>query len=576
MPQVPRHFLVSTILVVSVALSPPAVGPDEATAGKPPEESEQYYAVPRLNAGLAELKSPISLQTPQQTLRHFITSSRRGDFAAAGRTLNLNEFTSDDQNRLAPYLAEQFYYVLGKRPWIDWQNVPDREDGALEAEKQGANGPSVGQVRRSIRVASVPYDQWSIEVRLERFKTPDHAPVWLFSPHTVAQITKLYEIYGPGPLVYTLPPEVRVRLVEGDPRWQAGVLLVILLLATSVGWLARRLLAAVAARWGGKDRHGLLDGLLTPVGVLVAVLVVYYVAALRLSLSGPLFAAVGPLVSIAAIASVTWLGIRTVGYLADKFTQPYLDTIAREEQSAARRTMTQISVARRMMILLAVIGAIGVALEQVNFLDTWSASLLASAGIVSVLVGVAAHNVLGNVFAGIQIALTQPARIGDTVLFEGHWGYVEDITYTYVAIRRWDAKRLIVPVSYFIAHPFENWSMKEAHVLTTVYLYLDYGIDLDALRHETARVISSSEFWDRVTPPTVQVTSLKENCMEVRVLSSAKDGPTAWELQCHLRESLITYVTKLEQGRYLPRFRAAVGTAQDGMAKLDVESRHGG
>ena len=270
------------------------------------------------------------------------------------------------------------------------------------------------------------------------------------------------------------------------------------------------------------------------------------------------------------IVYVLWLSLARYSLIGDEPSFVGLDNFVRLASdarfwNALGNTLyfTLVSVARRLMIFIAVLGSIILAVEEVHLFDNWSTSVLASAGIVSVNLGVAAHNVLGNIMAGIQIALTQPARIGDSVVFEGHWGYIEDITYTSVTIRRWDAKRVIVPVSHFISQPFENWSMKESHILTTVVLYVDYGIDIDLLRTKVCDVLASSPAWDRQVGPSLQVTELKTHCMEVRVLCSAKDGPSAWDLQCHLREELIEFVRTLEEGRYLPKRRLLIDRPQD-------------
>jgi small-conductance mechanosensitive channel len=545
--------------------------------------ADEFFFDEHLNEGLPAIKSPPSLRTPRATLKHFLSSAGQGEFDRAGLALNLAPIPPKDRARLAPYLAEHFYYVLNKKPWINWRTIPDRDDGQLDPESN-PNNPAAGKPRRSIKIAAIPFDNWDVEIRLERFKSASGEPVWLFAPGTVEKIDDLYKEHGPGPLIYSMPPQVRARLVSGDVDWQMGLLLLLVLNGAVAGWLVKRLILWGRRRCRGHTLCGLADRLAAPIAFLSGALVFYYLSFIRLSLSGPIFATVGPLLSIAVIASTTWLGTRSIGFLADTYTLPYLEKIGQEVSVTAKRRLTLISVARRLIIFIAVLGSIVLAVEEIHLFDDWSTSVLASAGIVSVILGVAAHNVLGNVMAGIQIAITQPARIGDSVVFEGHWGYVEDITYTSVTIRRWDAKRVIVPVSYFIGHPFENWSMKESHILTSVVLYVDYGIDIDLLRTKACDVVASSPAWDRQVGPSLQVTDLKERCMELRVLCSAKDGPSAWDLQCHLREELIEFVRTLEEGRSLPKQRlsidqppdsrrAASGETADGPGRLPARSQ---
>lgn len=553
-----RLFLVIGIIgLLEFSARPACWAAPEAAPPNAPGTTDEFFFDERLNEGLPAVKNPPSLRTPRVALKHFLSSAGQGEFDRAGLALNLAPVPPKDRARLAPYLAEHLYYVLNKKPWINWRTISDRDDGQLDAERN-PNHPAAGRPRRSIAIATIPLDNWDVEIRLERFKPARGEPVWLFSPGTVEKIDDLYKEHGPGPLIYSLPPQVRARLVSGDVDWQTGLLLLLIVNGAAAGWLVRRLILWGRGRCRSHTLCGLADRIAAPIALLSGALAFYYLGFVRLSLSGPIFAAVGPLLSILVIASTTWLGTRSIGFLADTYTQPYLDKIGQEVSVTAKRRLTLVSVARRLMIFLAVLGSIVLAVEEVHLFDNWSTSVLASAGIVSVILGVAAHNVLGNVMAGIQIAITQPARIGDSVVFEGHWGYIEDITYTSVTIRRWDAKRVIVPVSYFISHPFENWSMKESHILTTVVLYVDYGIDIDVLRAKVGDVLSSSPAWDRHVGPSLQVTDLTEQCMELRVLCSAKDGPSAWDLQCHLREELIEFVRTLEQGRYLPKQRLSI------------------
>lgn len=168
------------------------------------------------------------------------------------------------------------------------------------------------------------------------------------------------------------------------------------------------------------------------------------------------------------------------------------------------------------------------------------ASLLASAGVVGLVLGIAAQKSIANVVAGIQIAITQPIRIDDVVVIEGEWGRIEEITLTYVVVSIWDQRRLVVPISYCIEKPFQNWTRNTSEILGTVFLYLDYTCPVEEIRKETTRLLQDCEYWDKRVN-VVHVTAVTERSQEVRVLASSADSSSSWELRCYLREKLMDY-----------------------------------
>jgi len=182
-------------------------------------------------------------------------------------------------------------------------------------------------------------------------------------------------------------------------------------------------------------------------------------------------------------------------------------------------------------------------------------SLLASAGLLGLVAGIAARPVLSNLLAGVQIALAQPMRLEDVVVVEGEWGWIEEIYMTYVVVRIWDLRRLVVPLSYFIERPFQNWTRRTTNILATVFIYADYTVPVEELRQELHRLLLASGMWDGKVWG-LQVTDATEQTVQLRALMSARDSGNAWDLRCHVREELIA----LLQGRYprsLPRAREA-------------------
>jgi small-conductance mechanosensitive channel len=228
----------------------------------------------------------------------------------------------------------------------------------------------------------------------------------------------------------------------------------------------------------------------------------------------------------------------------------------------ARSIYTQVVVLQKVAMTTIGIFTLASMLMVFDSVRQFGASILASAGIAGIVVGFAAQRSIATLLAGFQIALTQPIRLDDVVIVENEWGRIEDITLTYVVVRVWDLRRLVVPITYFIEQPFQNWTRSSADILGTVFLYVDYTVPLDALRTELTRVLAASRYWDGKVN-VLQVTDAKEHTLELRALASAADASLAWDLRCEIREKLIAFVQKNYPGS-LPRLRALLeGTPAD-------------
>jgi small-conductance mechanosensitive channel len=222
----------------------------------------------------------------------------------------------------------------------------------------------------------------------------------------------------------------------------------------------------------------------------------------------------------------------------------------------ARKVYTQIHVITR--ALYVTIGIFGVAATLMLFQEVRhvGTSLLASAGIVGIIAGVAAQKTLANLFAGFQIALAQPVRQDDVVVVEGEWGRIEEITLTTVVVHIWDDRRLVLPLSYFIEKPFQNWTRTSSALLGSVFLWVDYSLPLDAARQALARIVEASPLWDRRFW-NLQVSDASERTMQLRVLATASDSSRSWDLRCEIREKFIAYIQTHHPGS-LPRLRTEV------------------
>lgn len=263
-------------------------------------------------------------------------------------------------------------------------------------------------------------------------------------------------------------------------------------------------------------------------------------------------------VLLLTILSVTWLAIAALLGVRDVMKLRF--PIAVGDNLHARRVLTQTSVLLRTLSGLVILFGIAGALMTFPGVRQIGASLLASAGLAGIVVGFAAKPVLGNFIAGLQIALSQPIRIDDVVIVEGEWGVIEEITGAFVVVKIWDERRLVVPLQWFIEHPFQNWTRSSAQIIGSVFLWVDYAIPLEALRQEMTRICEASKEWDKRVA-VLQVTDTSEQAMQLRVLASSANASLNWDLRCRVREGLIAFIQR-EYPAALPRMRAELVVEQ--------------
>jgi len=279
--------------------------------------------------------------------------------------------------------------------------------------------------------------------------------------------------------------------------------------------------------------------------------------------------------------AVSLVLIGSVGFILYELARTAEQTVVDEfridvkDNLAGRRIQTRVKVLSRIVVTLIILVTVALMLMVFEPVRTLGKSILASAGIAGIIIGFAAQRSLATLVAGIQIAFTQPIRIDDAVIVEGQWGRIEEITMTYVVVVIWDLRRLSVPITYLIETPFENWTRVSANLLGSVMLYVDYTVRLDALRKELDRILEASPRWDRKVK-ALQVTDAKERTLEVRVLVSAEDAPTAFDLRCEVREKLIDFLQR-SYPDCLPRVRAEVFPlkAKDSNMPVGEASRNG-
>ncbi|MDB4920295.1 mechanosensitive ion channel domain-containing protein [Mucilaginibacter sp.] len=244
-------------------------------------------------------------------------------------------------------------------------------------------------------------------------------------------------------------------------------------------------------------------------------------------------------VEIALIISFAILLMSAMNVFEDYVYHTY--DLNKEDNLKERKIRTQIAFIRKVLGTVIIFVTIAIILLSFDNVRKIGAGLLTGVGIGGIIIGFAAQKSLGNLLAGFQIAFTQPIRIDDVLVVEGEWGRVEDITLTYVVLNIWDQRRLILPINYFIEKPFQNWTRNTSEILGTVFLYLDYNTPIDALRTEFDRLLTTTNLWDKRVK-VIQVTDAKTNCIEVRVLVSARNSSQAFDLRCYIRENLVKFV----------------------------------
>jgi small-conductance mechanosensitive channel len=275
--------------------------------------------------------------------------------------------------------------------------------------------------------------------------------------------------------------------------------------------------------------------------------------------------------AVAVIALVGWISIRAVDIAAARYLQRFrLDS---DDNLLARKHVTQVRVFKRVLDTLVIIFAVSTALMTFDSVRQYGVSLFASAGAAGLIVGLAARPLLSNLIAGVQIAITQPIRIEDAVIIENEWGWVEDIASTYVVIRLWDWRRMVVPLSYFIEKPFQNWTRDAQSLIGAIILHVDFGANVPRLRRKLEQAARESKLWDGAVV-NLQVVDTHPRSIELRALVSARNAPQSWDLRCEVREKLLAFMRD-EMPEAFPRDRsfaplevADIGAGHDGKSGL--------
>lgn len=275
------------------------------------------------------------------------------------------------------------------------------------------------------------------------------------------------------------------------------------------------------------------------------------------------------LLLIAIICLIGWAAIVALGIGADMYLRRFrLDV---DDNLLARKHNTQVRILLRTLEGVVVLITVGAALMTFDAVRQYGVSLFASAGVAGIVAGLAARPVLSNLIAGVQLAMTQPIRIEDAVIVENEWGNIEEIGSTYVVVRLWDWRRMIVPLTYFIEKPFQNWTRETSALIGSAFIYVDYRAPIDRMRQKLSEIVRQSKLWDgRVV--NLAVTDFKQYTMEVRCLASARNAGNAFDLRCEIREKLVDFLQR-EHPEALPHWRADLAGEAGQVASPDGNAR---
>jgi small-conductance mechanosensitive channel len=321
--------------------------------------------------------------------------------------------------------------------------------------------------------------------------------------------------------------------------------IVALLLHAALLWLARRFmgerqtfLRTVLAATMGPTRLGLL-------------LIALAIALPTTPLAGETADILARLLGLVTICLLGWVALTALHIGADLYLRRFRLDLA--DNLLARKHVTQVRVFERVLEVVIVLVTIGFALMTFDAVRQYGVTLFASAGVAGIIAGLAARPVLSNFFAGVQLAVAQPIRIDDAVIVENESGTIEEITFSYVVVKLWDLRRMVVPLSYFIEKPFQNWTRTGGELIGTVFLYVDHTAPIETIRKKLTEIVGQSNLWNGKVA-SLQVSDCKETTIELRALVSADNASTLWDLRCDVREKLIDFLQR-EYPTALPRRR---------------------
>jgi small-conductance mechanosensitive channel len=493
--------------------------------------------------------------TPRRSMQAFLESTATGDFGRAIYLLDLRDVPKPAQDARGRELSRMLRYVLDHKARID---VAELSDDPVGREADGL---------LTERVAAVPLLGTQVPIRLTRVALSKTQAVWLVSRDTLRAVPELYEEYGPGWFGRRLPDWAHKQTVLSLPLWQWLGLVTLALAALFVGYVLGSLFASVAARLSRQTNARwddyVVEGIRGPLRLFFAA-AAFGIATSTLRLAAAAERVENKVVGTLLILSVAWLVMRVVRAVSRTIGEQLVQE--QDDEVVRQGTLTQVAVARRVVNTLVFILASALALLQFEVVRRIGFSVLASAGIAGVVFGLAAQRVLGNVLAGIQLSIARPVRIGDRVLVEGQFGFVEELGLTFAVVKTWDDRRIVLPITYLLEKPFENWTRTDSQLVGVVMIYADYSAPVEALRAEFLRLVHADPGWDGDTA-SLAVVDTTDRTVVLRGTASG-DAKTIFDLRCRVREQMVAFLQQLDGGAHLPKSRVELPRAERDDSRL--------
>lgn len=520
----PVWVLLGAVLTIVLSI---AFGWTAAAAEPPPPH----------DAGL-DSKDTLDRETPRRTMDGFLREAREGDFRVAADYLDLSGIPASAREAQGPILAQKLSYVLERQPTLSLSNVPDAPAGDPAAK------PPDTFVADTLYAGEEP-----VPIALKRIRFADGVERWLIADKTVSLIPIVDAAYGPRPIGVRLPDSLTRPTFLGNELWQWIGLVGALFVAFAIAWISAAILLKAASYFAHRTPTQVDDVLVKtsrrPMRTVIAALA-YRLLLDPLQLTSAVVGFVEHITYTALVMSVTWLLLRALG----------VSTLVLDEHAAresydmfyGRRVRTQAVLLRRIASVTISFVAGAVILLQFSFVRNVGLSLLASAGVLSVVVGLAAQKSLAAIIGGIQFSVAQPVRMSDQIIIEGEFGEIEEINLTYVVVRLWDKRRMVVPITFFLEKPFQNWTRTATDLVGYVDVKVDYAMPVDAVRAELRRICEADPLWDKHTCD-MKVTDSDAATVTLRATVSAEDASKLWDLRCRVREHLVAFVYKVVQSR---------------------------
>ncbi|WP_456269670.1 mechanosensitive ion channel domain-containing protein [Kushneria sp. AK178] len=519
-------------------------------------EAGRWFSVESLNSGLKAAPDEVRRSTPREAIRSLMELTKQENFAAAAHVLNLSELSPQEQQARGEELARQLGTALRRGEWLNVSGVSGRQDAAIE-DPSGQN-PRAGETRRNIELASFQTDGETHDVRLARYRVEGEDPVWLIMPDTVSSIPLLYDEYGPSAFENYIPDRLKTSM--GILKaWEWIAIPIVLPLIGLLGW-AVYALAGWLARClpEGGSRSFFTERVRGPLAFIVMSLATQMLLDYVVSFSAVITTTLRVLLIIVLGWATGTIALRLIDTLMVRMMRRFMGEIDDTSPKEDRRLLTTLYALRRIVILIMVVGVSVFVISQIQLFETLGLSVLASASVGAVLVGIAGQAVLSNILSSFQLALAKPIRIGDLVVFEGQWCYVEGIFYTFVRLRVWNERRVIVPVTYFASQAFENMSSQDTHEYRCLEMKLHLSADVACIREkfiEFAKEEDSVIDHDRLL---CYVTGQTDMAQTIACYLMTTDPMSGWTAEMLIRERLMAFVRD-NHPEWWPREVMAIG-----------------